>query len=355
MRRQLDGLRSVGDERVTGRRRGQLRDGGDVARPDLREVLLVLALDREEVADPFLLLPVDVVDVSLPRERAAEDTEVGEATDEGVGRGLEDLGDERAARVGLDLLAVGRDARSDLGGGGDVLDDHPRELADADVLRRRADEDRHHGSFAGALVQRRLDLLVGERLALEVLHHQLVGCLGRGLDQRVASRVLDALELGRDRHLVGLAVLVDGRVLLDHVDVAPERLGGADRQVDRRDLRAEARLELVEGRVVVRVLAVHLVDEHHARQPARVGEPPDLIGSDLDAGRGVDHDDHRVDGRQGLDDIGLEVGVPGRVDERDPDAIVLERAHGQVDALPATLLVGIPVERSRARLDVAKT
>ena len=135
---QLDGLRSVGDERVTGRGRGQLGDGGDVAGADLREVVLVLALDREERSDPLLLLSVDVVDMALPRERAAEDTEVGQAADERVGGGLEDLGDERSVRVRLDLLAVDRGARADLGGRGDVLDDHLRQLADADVLRRRA-------------------------------------------------------------------------------------------------------------------------------------------------------------------------------------------------------------------------
>ena len=49
---QLDRLRSVGDERVTGGGRRQLGDGGDVARADLREVLLVLALDREERCRP---------------------------------------------------------------------------------------------------------------------------------------------------------------------------------------------------------------------------------------------------------------------------------------------------------------
>ncbi len=140
-------------------------------------------------------------------------------------------------------------------------------------------------------------------------------------------------------------------MLLDDVDVAAERVGGADRQVHGRDLGTETRLELIERRVVVRVLAIHLVDEDHSRQAAGVGEPPDLLGADLDPGRGVDHHDRGVDGGQRLHHIGLEVGIAGGVDDGDSHAVVLDRADGEVDALVALLLVGIPVQGGRARLD----
>ena len=152
---QRDGLRPIRDERVAGGGRGQLGDGGDVAGADLGEVLLVLALDRQERADALVLLLVDVVDVALPGLRAADHAEVGEPPDERVGGGLEHLRHERAGGVGLDLLAVGGRARADLGRRGHVLDDHVDQLADADVLRRRPDEDRHDRPLARALVQRR--------------------------------------------------------------------------------------------------------------------------------------------------------------------------------------------------------
>ena len=233
--------------------------------------------------------------------------------------------------------------------------DHARQLAHADVLERRADEDRHHAALARALVHRLLDLLVAERLAVEVLHHQLVGGLRGRLHQRLATGLLAGAHLVGDRHLLRRAALVDVGVLLDHVDVATERLRGADRQVDRRDLGPELRLQAVEHRVVVRVLAVHLVDEDEARQLALLGQPPDLLGADLDPGRRVDHHDRGVDRGQRLDHVGLEVGVAGRVDERDPCAVRLERSDRQVDALLALLLVGIVVERRGARLHAAKS
>ncbi len=205
-----------------------------------------------------------------------------------------------------------------------MLGDHRQQLADADVLDRGADEDRDHRSLARSLVERRLDLLVGERFAIEVLHHEIVARLGGGLDQRVAPRVLDALELLGDRHLLRRTGLVDRGVLLDHVDVAAEGLRRSDGQVDRGDLRAEPCLQLVQRGVIVGVLAVHLVDEHEARQAPRVGEVPDFLRADLDAGGGVDDHDRRVDRGQRLDDVGLEVGIAGRVNEGDADAVVLE-------------------------------
>ncbi len=82
--------------------------------------------------------------------------------------------------------------------------------------------------------------------------------------------MLGSLHLRRDRDLLGLAALVDVGVLLDDIDVAAKRPRGTDGQIDRRDLRSEARLELLQGGVVVRVLAVHLVDEDHPRQATLV-------------------------------------------------------------------------------------
>ena len=229
--------------------------------------------------------------------------------------------------------------------------DHARQLANADVFQSAADEDWHHAPLAGAFVQRGLDLGVRQVLALEVLLHELVGGFRRGLHQRVAARVLDALQLVGDRDLGGLARLVDGGVLLDHVDVAAEPVGGADGQVDRRDLGPEGGLELVEDRVVVGVLAVHLVDEHEARQPSRIRQPPHLVRPHFDPGTGVDHHDRRVHRCQRFDDVGLEVGVARRVDDRDPHLLMLERPDRQVDALLAFLLVRVPVEGRGAGID----
>ena len=167
--------------------------------------------------------------------------------------------------------------------------------------------------------------------------------------------MLDALQLVRNRHFVGLPAFIHGGVLLDDVDVATEALGCTDGQVDGRDLWPEGGLELVQHRVVVGVLAVHLVDEHEPGQPAGIGQAPHLIGPHFDAGARIHHHDRGVHRRQRLYHVGLEVGVAGRIDEGDADVLVLERADGQVDALLALLLVRVPIERRGTGINASQS
>ena len=113
--RELNRVRLVGDEGIARMGGGQLGHRGDVSGTGLREVLLLLALDRQEVADALLLASVDVVDVPLAAQRARHDPEVGEPPDERVGGRLEHLRHERAVRIRADLLAIDRPPRADLG------------------------------------------------------------------------------------------------------------------------------------------------------------------------------------------------------------------------------------------------
>ena len=110
---------------------------------------------------------------------------------------------------------------------------------------------RRHASSSGS----------DDLLALEVLGQDVVVRLGGRLEQLVPAAGHLGLQLGRDRDLdLGRAVPGPG-LAVDEVDVALERLGGADRQLERRDLVAEGRPERVEGRRRVAVLALALVDE----------------------------------------------------------------------------------------------
>ena len=139
-------------------------------------------------------------------------------------------------------------------------------------LRRRRDEHGREDRLADALVEARVELRVGDLLLAEVLlEHRVVG-LGRGLEQLVAASGDLVGDLGGDGDLDLLAALEPVGLAVDEVDVAGERVGGADREVQRRDLVAEHAAQLVQGAARVRVLAVALV-EHEAGR--RVGRPAD--------------------------------------------------------------------------------
>ena len=99
--------------------------------------------------------------------------------------------------------------------------------------------------------------------------------------------------------------------------------------------------------------AVHLVDEADPRHVVAVGLPPDRLRLRLDAGDAVEDDDRAVEDAEAPLDLDREVHVPGRVDE--VDAMVAPEAgrRRRGDRDPPLLLLGHPVHRRGALVDLA--
>ena len=131
---------------------------------------------------------------------------------------------------------------------------------------------------------------------------------------------------------------------MDEVDVARELLALPDGQLERRDLAAERRAESVERVRRVGVLPIGLVDEEAGRGVRRPPEGDRLLETRFDPARRVDRDDRAVGGVEALDDLGHEVRVAGRVDQRDPRPVLLERRDGQAQRRAALLLLRLVVE-----------
>jgi len=176
--RELEGREAVralsGREGVSDLGDGELRDGADLAGPELPDGLLVFAVEDEEGADPLVLAPIGVVDGRLGVEGPREDPQVGQPADEGVGARLEGPDEERAGRIALETdrrPRSGVDGRHgwEFGRGRQVADDGLEEAADPDPLRRTRDEDRGEDPVADTPVEAGVELLVADLLALEVL------------------------------------------------------------------------------------------------------------------------------------------------------------------------------------------
>jgi hypothetical protein len=346
-------------QRVAGLGDGQLRDGADLARGQLADRLLVLAVQEQQPADPLILLAVRVPRVGLAVKRAREDPEVGQPADERVGGGLEDAGDELARRVrgdrrvGAGLRVLRRD-RGLLGGGRHVADERVEQGVDADALRGAADEDRGEDRVADAAMEAGVEFRVADLLAFEVLRQDIVVGLRGGLEELVAAlRDLVGEAVGDGDLDLRLAVEPVG-LAMDEVDVALETLAGADRDVERGNLVAEAAPQRVERGRRVRVLLVALVDEE-ARRPARRAAQRDPgLEAGLDRPGRVGDEERAVGGREPADDLGDEVRVAGRVDERDPGLVVLERGDREAQRLLALLLLGLVVEVGAPVVDLAE-
>ena len=97
-----------------------------------------------------------------------------------------------------------------------------------------------------------------------------------------------------------------------------------------------------------------LLMKKQAAVPVDAAERDGLLEARLDAARGVDDEDRAVGGREALDDVGDEVRVAGRVDQRDPRAVRLERADREAQRLAPLLLLGLEVEMGRPVVDLAR-
>ena len=129
----------------------------------------------------------------------------------------------------------------------------------------------------------------------------------------------------------------------------------ADREVERRDLVAEPGTERVERRDRVGVLAVAAVQEEARRATGRPTQGDGVLQARLDASGGIHHEQRAVGRGEAGDHLGDEVRVAGRVDERDPGRLVLERRDGEAQRLLALLLLGLVVEVGRAVVDATET
>ena len=273
----LDGRVDVG-QHVAGARLLELGDGAD--RPVRKRVgrRVILALERQQLADPLLGVRVVVDQVRVGGERAREHAQQVDLAAERVGDRLEDVGERRRA---ADLGHVARPRRRR-----QPLDDQVEQAVRADVARRSAAADREELALGDELLQRRRHLLAGDLVALEVALHQLVRRLGDDVHELVVVLVGDAPHVGGDlgRLVVDAAVAVVQ--VGDHVhevDDAVELVLRADRQLDGHAPRREPRLQRLERGEEVGPLAVEQVDEDEPREAELVAAPPQPLGADLDA------------------------------------------------------------------------
>ena len=285
---------------------------------------------------------------------AGPDTEVGEAPNEGVGRGLlKDLRNEWARRIGrhLDGLAsVVRDFDGGfLGGRRQVAQDGVEHGADADVTVGRGHHHGRHDGVPDALVEAQLELLVAHLLAVEELHEHLVVSVGGRLQQLFAAQRDLRGQFVRDGRLKSLAVLVDPGRAVHEVHVALEAVGLSDGHLQRRRSwrrrPCAGRSTAAMGSAFARSAAG---DEEYGRRVRLAAQADSRLGAGLDASRGVHGDECAIGGRETGDDLANEVRVARRVDERDVAAVAVEGVGGQRQRQLALLLFRLEVQAGGA-------
>jgi len=185
---------------------------------------------------------------------------------------------------------------------------------------------------------------------------QLVVHLGGGFDHLVVPLVGLGPQLVRDLHdidLVAEVVAVVDRLHLDEIDDALELVLAPDRDLDRYGVRPEALLDGRDPAPEVRAGPVELVDEAEARHTVAVRLAPHGLGLRLDAGHAVEDHDRAVKDAQASLDLDRKVHVPGRIDNVDTMVAPERGGGGGRDGDAPLLLLGHPVHRGRALVNLA--
>ena len=323
----------------------QLRDGADVALAELIRRRVLLALEKQELAEALLRMRAHVRDRGVRLQRALEDAEQRDAACERIGDRLEDER-RRAGALYLHRGAALRRRRH-------ALDEQVEERLRAEVLRRDAGRDREDLTARDSVLQRVRNLVDRELLALEVALHQALVRLHDRVEKLLAVLGDLGLELGRDRARSGLAVALGARVCghVQEVDDARQLVLGADRQSDGDALWRELLGELAERTVEVGALTVEHVHEDDACEPTCLGPLPHAARADLDAHHRADDDERAVRDGQRSDRVTLEAGVARRVDEVDLPPLPLGVRERRRERHLPPLLVLVPVGDRVPRLD----
>ena len=150
---------------------------------------------------------------------------------------------------------------------------------------------------------------------------------------------------------LGVAAVVEPSGVGEQVGDAMERLGLADRDLERRNAGAEGVLEFAQHRLEAGVLAVQLVDEHEAGGAALGGLAPQHDGGVVEAAGGVDHEDHQVGGGNGAHGLPGEVEGARGVEQVDLVALPLEHGQRRRQGVTGGLLLGLVVADGGPVLD----
>src|ERR1039458_2241805 len=293
-------------------------------------------------------------------QRAGEHPDQADPAYVRVGVGLDHLGQQRALGIRRHpghRLAFGRGdlGHRVLGGGGEGLGHHLEELEHADPLRPGGGEHRVEAAARDGLLQ-----VLDEGLGVDFLpgqvpvHQGLVFAFcDDALDQLTAQLSHPLRVLRRGGALGALAVGVVELLGGQQPDQAADR--GPDRQVQRGDGVPERFAAGVQGRVELGPLVVDLGDDDRAGHADRGAPLPQHPGHAVDSVGGGDGEQRGVRGAQPRAQVAGEIGVTGRVEQVDLDAVVHDRCKGQVDRTLLPDLDLIEVADGGALFDAART
>ena len=224
---------------------------------------------------------------------------------------------------------------------------------DAFVSQRGAAQHRLQLERHRASAQTLHDLFVVQRAGVEVRGFDffIAAMAGDGIDHGVTALLRFRQELSRNvvLFLVFALFTFKGDVFHRHqIDDRAEFVARTDWHLNRNWVTGQTFFHLTDHAIKVGAQAVHLVDEHQARNRVLVGLTPHGFGLRLHAGHGAEHHHGAVEHAARTFDFSGEVHVSRGVDQIDIKTTPLREHRSCGDGDAAFLLFLHPVGRRRA-------
>ncbi len=344
----------LGGEGVPGVGAGELRHRGQVPCRDARDLHLLLAAKAEQPVEPLVVRGSGVGEDLVGLHRPGEDLEERDLAHVRVGDRLEDerQGVPSGIRSHLHLLARGLDGDGrPVERRGSDLADQRRQAVDRHRPGSRSADHREHRCVSDALGQGPLQLGAGGDVPFQVALEEVVVGDHYPLDEAVSHGLLLLRHLVGDLRLLALAAVVDEGPVGEEVGDAAEGCLLTYRQLQRGDARPELALEVFEGSLERRSLAVELVDEHHPGDPVPCRVAPVQLRLHLDPVHRTDDEDDQVRHPEGCVNLAGVVGVAGCVDEVELVSVPLHGGQGERQGEALLLLLRLEVACGVAVLD----
>ncbi len=224
-------------------------------------------------------------------------------------------------------------------GGSAALQQHREQFVEADAGLGRDADDRRERPLADGFGRQPIEFLLRWQLAFEVFFHHLFV----GLDDRFENRLADA------RRVDQRADSVLGRI--KRRDDSLEFVPLAERHVEQRAAVAKHFADGIDQLREIDLVGVELGDAEDPPQTGVSGFLPGPTGVDPDARVGVDRDQRGVGGPQRADRLADEVRIPGRVDQVEVLAFVIEMDDRRLDRMLVVLLLFVEIADAGAGVD----
>ena len=344
---------------VTSRYGTELGEGADVAGDNLGGGVGLLAEHEVNGAGLFSLLGIGIVKVGFGGKNAGIDLKKAQLTNEGVGKGLEDLSGEGliiGAGAGFLIAGLGVNAFDNLvSGRGHEVDDEVEEHVDADAIEGVEAYNGNDGAVSNTLAQTQHGVFGRKFHFLEELFHELFIGAGRGFHEGFAVGFdLGGYVGGSGNFFEGFSFAGVG-FSIENGSNANELALFNDRNNDGRYGSAVLGRDGFQRLFEVGVFTGHIVDDEHTGRMVLFALGPGLFSAYIQAADSANSDESGFANAQRAHHFTGEIEEAGNVDEVNLGFFVLQRRERGGDGNLTANLFRIVVRGGGAVFNAALT